>query len=104
MCFHVPCTAPLSCWFPLSSGLSSATTASGIKHKDKTVPVGQPIKSNEKNNNNQQLVTVCGSTMNRKQNPNTEKERLNECMLENDPAAQINQIIRNISLVDVNHY
>lgn len=33
---QVPCTAPLSCWFPLSSGLSSATAASGMKHKDKT--------------------------------------------------------------------
>lgn len=33
---QVPCTAPPSCWFPLSSGLSSATAASGMKHKDKT--------------------------------------------------------------------
>ena len=33
---QVPCTAPLSCWFPLSSGLSSATAASGMKHRDKT--------------------------------------------------------------------
>ena len=36
VCAQVPCTAPLSCWFPLSSGLSSATAASGMKHRDKT--------------------------------------------------------------------
>ena len=36
VCGGLPCTAPLSCWFPLSSGLSSATAASGMKHKDKT--------------------------------------------------------------------
>lgn len=30
---HTPCTAPLSCWFPLSSGFSSAAAASGPKQQ-----------------------------------------------------------------------
>lgn len=63
LCVCVPCTAPLSCWFPLISGLSAATAASAVKQRQRTTSVGRPVKTKKTHTH---LVSLCKTKTRRK--------------------------------------